>query len=243
MDNIFPKRLRQIREIEGLKQEEFAQKIGISRASLSYYENGTRTPDISILTKIYEATGASIYYLLGITDSITDHYQASQEDSGLSSEALAILSSEKLYQAVINHLVCSYWFHMFAYEAAIVHDDILHMSGKLKEEWPSELKSMRDSMFNYYQQQLTMSAIRVFCDESHFSRSGLSPLGARIEDLPSEMPVDPVERTDKFLRVFCASPHMSQDEGIKRIENKIYDFAGKWFGKGMPKDAQETPEQ
>ena len=93
MEQLFPKRLREVREETGLSQADFASKIGISRASLSYYENGTRTPDIYLLRSIHEATGVSVYYLLGITDTKNDNFFQLQKDTGLSERALSTLCS------------------------------------------------------------------------------------------------------------------------------------------------------
>lgn len=91
MEHVFPKRLREVRESTGLSQTEFAKKIGISRASLSYYENATRTPDVYLLESIYKATGVSIYYLLGITDTKDDGFHELKKDTGLSESSLSML--------------------------------------------------------------------------------------------------------------------------------------------------------
>ena len=93
MENLFPKRLREVRESTKLSQTDFAEKIGISRASLSYYENGTRTPDVYLLRTVHEATGVSIYYLLGITDTKNDEFQQAYTNLGLNEKALDTLRS------------------------------------------------------------------------------------------------------------------------------------------------------
>lgn len=62
---VFPERLKTLRESRGLKQEDFAEQLGVARASLSYYESGKRTPDIHFLSKVCEVTGCSSDYLLG----------------------------------------------------------------------------------------------------------------------------------------------------------------------------------
>ena len=63
---IFAERIKLTREKLSLSQEKFAKLVGISRVSLTYYENAKRVPDIFVLRQIYEATGISIYYLLGL---------------------------------------------------------------------------------------------------------------------------------------------------------------------------------
>ena len=63
--NLFPERLRNLRTERGISQADMAGAINISRVSLSYYENGERTPDIGILSKIAKYFDVSYDYLLG----------------------------------------------------------------------------------------------------------------------------------------------------------------------------------
>lgn len=58
-----------ITELRGeKKRQEVADDVGISRASLEYYEKGKRKPDIEILAKFADYFGVSADYLLGRTD-------------------------------------------------------------------------------------------------------------------------------------------------------------------------------
>lgn len=82
---------KRIKAIRGsMKQEECAEKIGISRAALSSYENGSRTMDIEILYKFSELFNVSTDYLLGRTPhSTTDEdEQNALKVTGLSEKAL-----------------------------------------------------------------------------------------------------------------------------------------------------------
>lgn len=63
---IFKRRLKELRG--DTKQQEVANAIGISRATLGYYENGDRKPDIEVLARIAEYFHVSCDYLLGFTD-------------------------------------------------------------------------------------------------------------------------------------------------------------------------------
>ena len=56
-----------LREETGKKRQETADALGISRASLEYYEKGKRKPDIEILAKFADYYGVSADYLLGRT--------------------------------------------------------------------------------------------------------------------------------------------------------------------------------
>lgn len=63
---IFRERLKELRGNSRL--QDVAKDIGISRASLGYYENGDRKPDIEILMKLADYYHVSSDYLLGMSD-------------------------------------------------------------------------------------------------------------------------------------------------------------------------------
>jgi len=46
------KRIKKIRELSGLTQEEFGKKIGSARNTIANYENGNRTPSNAVITSI-----------------------------------------------------------------------------------------------------------------------------------------------------------------------------------------------
>lgn len=65
--NVFSERLTQLREDRGLKRQEVADALEISRASLEYYEKGQRKPDIEVATRIAKYYGVSTDYLVGVS--------------------------------------------------------------------------------------------------------------------------------------------------------------------------------
>lgn len=88
-----------LRELRGrMNQGELATELGISRASVGYYENGTRTPDIEILDRVSSHFKVSYDYLLGRTDDpvrdIDD--MAIRDKTGLSGRSINALKSYKL---------------------------------------------------------------------------------------------------------------------------------------------------
>lgn len=97
----FSKLLKELRESKGLKQSDLAEKLGVSRGSISFYENGDRVPDIVFLHKMAEFFGVSCDYLLGfVDDSVFDaDDRAISEATGLSGLAISILR-----QTVSNRL-------------------------------------------------------------------------------------------------------------------------------------------
>ena len=54
--------LKMAREINGLKQSEAAEKIGVSTDTLGNYERGKSYPDIPVLRKIEETYGRLFFY-------------------------------------------------------------------------------------------------------------------------------------------------------------------------------------
>ena len=47
-----PNKLAQLRQNAHLSQKQLAQKLGVSQASINYWENGQRTPSVKAAQKI-----------------------------------------------------------------------------------------------------------------------------------------------------------------------------------------------
>lgn len=62
--NTFGKRLIELRENKNLSRQKVADDLGISRASLEYYEKGKRTPDIETLLKLANYFEVTCDYLI-----------------------------------------------------------------------------------------------------------------------------------------------------------------------------------
>ena len=58
-------RLRALRKENKMSQEALGKLLGISKVSVSGYENGTRVPSLDILHGILDIFGVSADYLLG----------------------------------------------------------------------------------------------------------------------------------------------------------------------------------
>lgn len=54
------------REIAGIKQDEFAKTLGISRTTLSFIENGSQAPSFEVLVKLAQITNININELLNV---------------------------------------------------------------------------------------------------------------------------------------------------------------------------------
>lgn len=64
-ENIFAKRLREVREDLNLMQKEMAQKLNMPITTYNGYETGKRSPSLEILRNISDILDVSIDYLLG----------------------------------------------------------------------------------------------------------------------------------------------------------------------------------
>ena len=65
---IFGERLRELRIERGLGQNALARTLGLSNASISYWETGKQEPTASTIFKLASFFDVSSDYLLGLTD-------------------------------------------------------------------------------------------------------------------------------------------------------------------------------
>ena len=63
----FAKKLRQLRQEQGLSQSALAEKVGLSKSSINMYERGEREPGFEIARKIADFFGVDTEYLLGFS--------------------------------------------------------------------------------------------------------------------------------------------------------------------------------
>lgn len=87
MNKYFSSRLKELREYHGLSQAELADKLSISRGSISFYENNSRVPDIDVLFSLCKYFSVTSDYLLGLSDDPEEKPTATK-DLGLSYAAV-----------------------------------------------------------------------------------------------------------------------------------------------------------
>ena len=66
------KRLKELRDEQGLTQEEVANAIGVEAGAYSNYERETRTPDVQKLTALADFYRVTIDYLLSLIHICTE---------------------------------------------------------------------------------------------------------------------------------------------------------------------------
>lgn len=156
---IFAKRLFEIRENRGITRQKVADDLGISRASLEYYEKAKRTPDLNTISKISDYFNVSIDYLMGKSDcvsydldlqgvckyfnidKITAYRLSSLLDSNAKhSDEIKVLLSSKALKTILSNISASW-----------------DLRRELGENYLSELKEVTDfkeksaeELFKYY---------------------------------------------------------------------------------------------
>ncbi len=98
----FAERLKQLREIAGLNQSQLADKLKVSRGSISYYENCDRVPDIEFLYNASLFFGVPVDYLLGCSDNKKEENKNFGLITGLSDKAIENLLETNSDSDVIN---------------------------------------------------------------------------------------------------------------------------------------------
>lgn len=81
----FGNKLKELRTGQKLTQQQLAERIGVAKSVISYYESGDRYPSYDVLVKIAHIFHTSTDYLLDISkDNVIDV-------SGLSIEDIAVV--------------------------------------------------------------------------------------------------------------------------------------------------------
>ncbi|QKS72378.1 helix-turn-helix transcriptional regulator [Paenalkalicoccus suaedae] len=87
----FGESLRTLRLRHGLKQEELAQKLNISKSSISMYEKDRREPSLELLREIALFFDVSVDELLGVKRPKGQQADLKFEDADLSPEEVTYL--------------------------------------------------------------------------------------------------------------------------------------------------------
>lgn len=103
----FSKRLKELRETAGLTQEQLANELNVSRGAISYYEKGSRTPDIEFLDSLAEYFDLPFDFILGYTDNVKEDHKNMYEFYGLTDGACEKLDRDP----EIGHLISTVLEH------------------------------------------------------------------------------------------------------------------------------------
>lgn len=95
------KKLLSYRKESGLKQQDVASALGISRATLSYYENGSRQPDIEVAFQLCSFYGKTLNDLLSDT---ADDTAIEMRSIGFDENALFNIKESPRLGSLLNDL-------------------------------------------------------------------------------------------------------------------------------------------
>ncbi len=73
MSNYFVKNLKYIRNQKKISQQELADKIGVDRSTIGYWENGKADPTLLNVQKLSDALNINIIKLVGIDLSLEEN--------------------------------------------------------------------------------------------------------------------------------------------------------------------------
>ena len=108
-------RIKHIRTLSGLTQEQFAASLGMGNANLSGIENGTKNPKLSFFFKLVELYQVSLDYLfLGIGEPTLR-----KKDAG-----------NNLHQEQVNDIRTSNDFYWFMEHSSIFRDTMMGQGAK-----------------------------------------------------------------------------------------------------------------
>ena len=95
-NNLLGERIEKCRKKAGLTQQQLAAELHVQRQIVSYYENGSRKPDIDMLRTLAAFFEVTTDYLLGLTNAPTvdAELQAICNYTGLSESAVCALHRE-----------------------------------------------------------------------------------------------------------------------------------------------------
>lgn len=83
----FGENLKKLRKGRGMTQQELGDRVGVSKAVISKYENATGYPSLDILKRIAISFGVTTDYLLGMSSNNT------LDVSGLTPAQIAVLQN------------------------------------------------------------------------------------------------------------------------------------------------------
>ena len=74
--------IKRARKMRGLSQAQLAQKLGVTKQTISNYENEVREPDFETLDSLSVALNVSLSYLIGASDDPVEYPKPDANDPG-----------------------------------------------------------------------------------------------------------------------------------------------------------------
>lgn len=131
---MFARRILELREAKGLSRQKVADDLGITRASLEYYEKGLRTPNLNIIREISDYYQVSIDFLFGKIDTATHDMNIKfvSDFTGLNEKSLNILRKPSIGEKIdiVNSFVES---RQFLIILELIDESGIYLSGSIDD--------------------------------------------------------------------------------------------------------------
>jgi transcriptional regulator with XRE-family HTH domain len=97
------RRIKQLRDAEGMTQTQFAKKVGLTQAAISQFEEGKRIPSTQALQKIAVGLELSIDELIGNISASSD--SDSEKESAIQAIVAKLRSKDKDAIIALNRFI------------------------------------------------------------------------------------------------------------------------------------------
>ena len=92
----FDNKLKSMRKSQRLTQQQLADRLGVAKSVVSYYENGERFPSYDVLIKISRIFHVTTDYLLGVERKYTiDISDLSESDRAVVTSVISALKEKQ----------------------------------------------------------------------------------------------------------------------------------------------------
>ncbi len=192
-------RIRELRKSVDMTQEEFGQKFGVVKSTVSLYESGKSTPNDEIKRKICEYFDVSLDYLHGLTNR-------KQSDDASIFQNSSMIST--------GHPTIAYWIEKTGLDRSAIAKR-MGITQDLLEDYMSGVITPP------YNILISLSDI---CEVSTDCLIGIHK-GSRPADLENILPFRYNYRIAERVRMLCARENVSQEylqDLLSLSENEVY---------------------
>lgn len=93
---MFSEKLKGLRVAKGMSQKDLAEKLGVAKSAVSFYENGERFPSYDVLIKISRIFNVTTDYLLDVERGrMLDASELSDEDIAVVNAVIEAIKNKK----------------------------------------------------------------------------------------------------------------------------------------------------
>ena len=93
---MFPEKLKALRTAKKMSQKDLADKVGVAKSVVSFYESGDRFPSYDVLIKISRIFNVTTDYLLGVErERMLEVSELSEEDISVVNTVVEALKRKK----------------------------------------------------------------------------------------------------------------------------------------------------